>query len=161
MISIKRILCPVDFFPNSDTAVQYAADLATKFGATIHMVHVVMHVMPAAYEYPLNTADVVRSVEDSSRHEMKKLVAKLQKRKVKVTSEVRSGDIHEVLRRTISTTRPDLVVVASRERGGIERFFMGSVTDWLTRNATVPVLAVPLAMKTKAARKARSTKRAA
>jgi nucleotide-binding universal stress UspA family protein len=161
MLTIKKILCPVDFFPNSDKAVQYAADLAEKFGATVHLVHVVMHVMPAVYEYPLNTADVIRSVEDASKREMRKLVAKLEKRKVKVTSEVRTGDIHEVLKRTMSTARPDLIVTASHRLGGIERFFMGSVTEWLTRNSAVPVLAVPLGMKAKAATKARPGRRAA
>jgi len=161
MVTIKRILCPVDFFPSSDTAVQYAADLATKFNATIHLVHVVMHVMPAVYEYPLNTADVIRSVEDASRREMNKLVARLKKQKVKVTGEVRSGHIHEVLKRIISTAKPDLIVTASHERGRFERFFMGSVTEWLAQNSTVPVLAVPLSMKAKPARKARPGKRAA
>src|SRR2546426_267753 len=46
MVTIKRILCPVDFFPNSDTAAQYAADLATNFNATSHLGHAPMHVMP-------------------------------------------------------------------------------------------------------------------
>ncbi|HYR84642.1 MAG TPA: universal stress protein [Terriglobia bacterium] len=162
MPTIKKILCPVDFFPHSDAAVQYAADLATQFGATIHLVHVVMHVMPAAYEYPLNTSDVIRSVEDASKREMNKLVARLKKRNVKVTSEVRTGHIHEVLKRVISTVKPDLVVTANHGRSGLERFFMGSVTEWLTRNSTVPVLAVPIDTKAKPARrKARPAKRAA
>jgi len=78
-----------------------------------------------------------------------------------VTGEVRSGYIHEVLKRVISTAKPDLIVTASHERGRLERLFMGSVTEWLTQNSTVPVFAVPLSVKVKPARKARPGKRAA
>ena len=41
MITIKKILCPVDFFPASDAAVSYAAGLAGIYGAGIHLLHVI------------------------------------------------------------------------------------------------------------------------
>jgi len=40
MINIKNILCPVDFFPASDAAVNYAAGLAANYDAAIHLLHV-------------------------------------------------------------------------------------------------------------------------
>jgi hypothetical protein len=36
MITIKKILCPVDFFPASDMAVDYAATLAARYGAKMY-----------------------------------------------------------------------------------------------------------------------------
>jgi hypothetical protein len=41
MITIKKILCPVDFFPASDMAVDYAATLAAKYRAKMYLLHTV------------------------------------------------------------------------------------------------------------------------
>jgi nucleotide-binding universal stress UspA family protein len=47
MITIKKILCPVDFFPASDMAVDYAATLAAKYGAKMYLLHTVTLGIPA------------------------------------------------------------------------------------------------------------------
>ena len=41
MITIKTILCPVDFFPASNAAVMYATSLARNYDAGIHLLHVI------------------------------------------------------------------------------------------------------------------------
>jgi hypothetical protein len=48
MITSKKILCPVDFFPASDAAVSYAAGLAANYGAGVHLLHVVTPLTPFA-----------------------------------------------------------------------------------------------------------------
>jgi len=49
MVDIKKILCPVDFFPASDKALQYAAALAEDYGAKMHLLHVVAPLLPVAH----------------------------------------------------------------------------------------------------------------
>src|SRR5215472_4079835 len=41
MINLKRILVPSDFSACSDAAVRYGLELARKFGARLHLLHVV------------------------------------------------------------------------------------------------------------------------
>ena len=41
MITLKNILVPSDFSECSDQAVRYGLELARKFDATIHLLHVV------------------------------------------------------------------------------------------------------------------------
>src|SRR5215471_13684438 len=41
MINLKRILVPSDFSECSDAAVRYGLALARKFGASLHLLHVV------------------------------------------------------------------------------------------------------------------------
>ena len=41
MITVKKILCPVDFFPASDAAVSYAAELAGNYEASVQLLHVI------------------------------------------------------------------------------------------------------------------------
>ena len=142
MLLINRILCPVDFFPASDKAVQYAADLAADYGGKIHLLHVVSPAIPIGQEYAINTAEIMNSIEEASKSQMKKLVADLKAREVDVTSEVRTGNVHQVIEEVISAVKPDLIVMGSDARSRIERFFMGSVAEWLTRNSPVPVLVI-------------------
>ena len=51
MPQFKRILCPVDFDPNSLQALQLASELAQERNATLHLLHVVA--MPPGPEVAL------------------------------------------------------------------------------------------------------------
>jgi universal stress protein A len=142
MIQIKKILCPVDFFPASDRAVHYAAALAEDYGAKIHLLHVVTPLLPVAPDLPMATASVMQSVEKAAAAQMKKLVEKLRACGLDVTSKILTGDVHILIERTIGGVKPDLIVMGSHARSGVERLFMGSVSEWLMRNSPVPVLVI-------------------
>jgi nucleotide-binding universal stress UspA family protein len=51
MITIQRIVCPVDFSPCATHALEYAQDLARLFDAELCMVHA--YEDPAAYVTPV------------------------------------------------------------------------------------------------------------
>ncbi len=142
MISIHKILCPVDFFPASDKAVNYAAGLAEKYDATIYLLHAVTPVVPMAYEYPIDTVAIARSMEEASKDEMKKLAAKLKTRGVNAESRIQVGAVHDVIKRAISVVKPDLIAMGTHGRTGIDRWFLGSETEWLMRHTPVPVLTI-------------------
>src|SRR5262245_27776607 len=142
MITIKKILCPVDFFPASDAAVQYAAGLAANYDATIRLLHVVTPIPPTAYEYVIDTAEIIQSMEYSSAEEMSKLVAKLKATGVSAETETRLGDVYEEINRTIEETKPDLIVMGTHGRRGVERWFMGSTTEKLLRHSPVPLVTI-------------------
>jgi nucleotide-binding universal stress UspA family protein len=142
MITIKKILCPVDFFPASGAAVQYGASLAANYDATLHLLHVVTPIPPNAHEYLLDTSGIIQSMEDSSVEEMKKLVAKLKATGVSVETEVCVGDVYDEIKRAIEEERPDLIVMGTHGRRGVERWFMGSTTEKLLRHSPVPLVTI-------------------
>jgi nucleotide-binding universal stress UspA family protein len=142
MITIKRILCPVDFFPASAKAVNYAAGLAAIYDAKIHLAHCVTPVLLAAYEYPIDTVGIAKNMKDAASKEMEKLASKLKARGLRVETEVRIGAIHDTIRRAISRVRPDLIAMGTHGRTGVDRWFLGSVTEWWMRHSPVPVLAI-------------------
>src|SRR5689334_22156380 len=102
MISIDRILCPVDFFPASDKAVDYATGLAEIYNAKVYLLHAVVPVVPVAYEFPLDTVGIAREMQQAASHEMKKLLARVKVRGVKAESLIQAGAVHDVIRRAIS-----------------------------------------------------------
>jgi nucleotide-binding universal stress UspA family protein len=73
---------------------------------------------------------------------MAQVVENLQHRGIAVTSQVAMGDVHALIEETIATEQPDLIVMGSHSRSGVERFFMGSVSEWLMRNSPVPILVI-------------------
>src|SRR3989442_5464213 len=119
MISIKTILCPVDFCPASDRASDYAANLARIYGAKVHLLHVITAPGTIAYEYPLDTKTIIKSLEDASSREMKTLAEKLEAKGPTIDSEIQTGDIYETIMDHISLVRPDVVVMGTHGRLGI------------------------------------------
>ena len=49
MISLKHILVATDFSEASDAACAYGRELASRFGATLHVLHVVQTFPPGAF----------------------------------------------------------------------------------------------------------------
>jgi nucleotide-binding universal stress UspA family protein len=142
MIRIDRILCPLDFFPASVKAVNYAAGLAEIYNAKIYLLHAVAPLAPVAYEFPLNTAEIAKEMQAASTHEMKKVLGRVKAHGVRVESFVRPGSVHDVIKRAVSTMKPDLIAMGTHGRTGIERWFLGSETEWLMRHSPVPVLTI-------------------
>jgi nucleotide-binding universal stress UspA family protein len=143
MISIKKILCPVDFFTASEAAVTYAAGLASNYDAKLCLLHVVSPVVPTAYEYPLQMMDVAKSLEETSRRELRKLEAAARVKGGKdVEIRVLTGDVCEEIKDAIDVEKPDLVVMGTHGRRGAERWIMGSTTERLLRHSPVPLVTI-------------------
>jgi nucleotide-binding universal stress UspA family protein len=142
MITINRILCPVDFFPASDAAVSYAAGLAANYDATIHLLHVITPILPGPYEYAIDTVEVTKSLEKAAMLEMNKLAARAREAGVRCNITVRVGDVYDEIKRTIEVDKPELVVMGTHGRRGVERWFMGSTTEKLMRHSPVPIVTI-------------------
>jgi nucleotide-binding universal stress UspA family protein len=142
MITIKTILCPVDFFPASDAAVSYAAGLAGNYEAGIHLLHVITPVPVAVYEYALDTNQIMKSMEAKAEEELVRLAAKVKEAGVAVDYEIRTGDVYEEIKATIEAVKPHIVVMGTHGRRGVERWFMGSTTEKLLRHSPVPLITI-------------------
>jgi nucleotide-binding universal stress UspA family protein len=142
MITIKKILCPVDFFPASDMAVNYAVGLALNYDAKIHLLHVVTPGATPAYEFPVNMGEIVRSMEDAAAKEIEKIVTRVKDAGAAVESDVRVGDVHNEIKRAIDVVQPNLVVMGTHGSRGVERWLMGSTTERLLRHSPVPLLTI-------------------
>jgi len=157
MIKIKKILCPVDFFAGSDNAVAYATGFAAIHNAKVYLLHVVAPMISSPYADGISTVDIAQSMEQAAIPQMTRLVAKVKAKGIKAQGSVVQGQVKDVIERFITDLKPDLITMGTHNRSSIERWFMGSVTEWLIRHSPVPVLTVA----PKPAKKARITKRAA
>jgi nucleotide-binding universal stress UspA family protein len=108
-------------------------------------VHVITPIAASAYEYAIDTTEIMASTEENSRDEMKKLVAQVQAHGVSVEPEIRYGDVYDEIKRDIEAVKPDLIVMGTHGRRGFERWFLGSTTEKLLRHSPVPIVTISAA----------------
>lgn len=140
MIRLERILCPVDFFPASERAFDYAVALARNYDADLDLLHVVSAITPTSYEFQLNTAEVLSQLEAGAESRLAELATTARGEGVRVHPETRTGDVADTLEQAIAERPVDLVVMGTHGRRGFERWFLGSVAERILRRSPAPVL---------------------
>src|SRR5688572_15393861 len=156
MVQFKTILCPVDFFKASSLAVEYAFKLAESDGARVHLLHVVPPAITLPYGAPVGAPDLTYDIEREGERMLRKLKERGARARIKVTTEVRLGDIDLGILQVIKDRKADLVVMGTHGRRGFERLVLGSVAERMIRHCPVPLLTVSAGEKgSKAAPKIR------
>lgn len=146
MLTLQRLLVPVDFSGSSTAALHRALDLAERTGAEVH----VLHVVPGA---PAALDDEASTVPPEDRTFYQRAWARADG---ELTAYFRREHIGHDVRRVLSHGHPaevvlgyaeaqevDLIVMGTHGRRGVRRFLLGSVAEEVLRRADVPVLVVP------------------
>ena len=144
MVTIDRILVPIDFSSYSKEALQYAVPFARKFKAEIFLLHVVE---PAIYPADFNFGQVgLPSIEDELRSkavdELNKLADQETKRRARSTIIVRVGKPFIEIITAAKEEQIDLIIMATHGHSGIEQILFGSTAERVVRKAHCPVLTV-------------------
>lgn len=143
MIEFKHILVATDFGESSEQAVLLAVDLADRFGATITLLHV--------YEVPeyVYFNDIQPRIEGwiapiraAASKRLEEALAKIRGRIPGTTSLLLQGRPGDEIVKAIGEAHPDLVVLGTHGRRGLEHVFLGSVAEKVVRMASTPVLTV-------------------
>lgn len=142
---IKRILVPTDFSTTSDIAVGYGMDLAKRYGATVHLLHVVedtylAHAFPDGYsaELPGIHARLVAEAEQR----LNETSTRCRAASVVVTLQIADGRPARMIVETAKAMGSDLIVMGTHGRSGVAHFVMGSVAEHVVRTAPCPVFTV-------------------
>jgi nucleotide-binding universal stress UspA family protein len=142
---VREILVPVDGSSFSEHALPYAADIARRTGARLHLVQV--HEPPVAHAYPDSLPVFDARWDDALRTQEKEYLQSLayrcmERSGVSPVTELLDGPVAPSLSTYAAETKMELVVMTTHGRGGISRAWVGSVADALVRRAPVPVLLI-------------------
>lgn len=144
-MTFRKILCPIDFSPTSDEALDVAARLAVAHGAGLLIAHA--WYLPVAafvgeYTYP---APMIGDMLADSETALKAVVATARAHGVRrVSSVLLDGQPWTaIVQQADSDKEIDLVVLGTHGRSGISRLLLGSVAEMVVRHAPCSVLAVP------------------
>ena len=137
MILLKQVLVPTDFSRASEAALTYGRALAQRFGATLHLLHVVENDFLKAT--PSDPRALVAGTKRTlnGRLTEEDLIG-LHARAVLEVSDSPAETIAEYARQE----RIDLIVMGTHGRSAVAQLLVGSVAERVVRTAPCPVLTV-------------------
>lgn len=148
MLTLQRILCPVDFSEASRQALNYAKALSSWYDARLIVLHVCVDLPVVEMASPLgHSASTAVVLEESQLAERRAAVRRF------VTSEVGDDSVDIVISegtdakadilKVATTAEASLIVMGTHGRSGIDHLLLGSVTEKVLHKAPCPVLVVP------------------
>ena len=141
-----RILVPTDFSEPSDAALNYARALANKFGASVHLLHVIELGYPtAAFGHETYLADSPGAHDALVKEAYAKFAPRVfpsDRARHGMTTEVLTGNSAATIVECAADQNIDLIVMGTHGRTGFEHLLMGSVAEHVVRTAPCPVLTV-------------------
>lgn len=148
-MKIQNLLVPLDGSANAEQALPHAEELAKAFGARLTLLRVGGGMAPEALGLPeLSMAFATElqlhqaKVESDLLAYLERLATSLRERGIDVACEVRTGDAPSAIVELADSEHVDLVVMTSHGRGGLARWFYGSVAERVMGNVSCSLLVV-------------------
>lgn len=145
MVEIRTILAPTDFSSHAVAAVRYACGLAERFGATLHLLHVLSEVVPVGPDpilTPVLPPEFYRESERDAREALGTLLDPSWGRPASVETAVRWGVPVDAVVEYATNHSVDLIVIATHGRTGLSHVLLGSVAERIVRESPCPVLTI-------------------
>ncbi len=153
MIDVKRILFPTDFSESAEHAKTYACDLANRFDAQLHTIHIIHNAalevpdfgmglaFPAYVEnLPKQRQELIQAALES----LKKGMAEITSLEKEVIFEVQFGMPFTSILEYATKHEIDMIVLGTHGRTGLSHVLLGSVAERVIQRASCPVLTVRL-----------------
>jgi len=148
MFHPRKILVPTDFSQDSEVAFHMALNIAATYAARIFLLHVISSTLQRNLsDYCHDQSIVDRIMSESiifSNAKLREAINKGQKNgDIKIIPDVRKGQPYEEILKEAAERKIDLIVIASHGETGLKKYFIGSVTEKLIKEAECPVLLIP------------------
>jgi nucleotide-binding universal stress UspA family protein len=139
----RKILCPVDFDPNSTDALAHAAALAMNSAATLYLLHVIQINPLTAQGAAQGFAgkDFYDSQVENARSQLEQCSQSIPAG-VRRELAVEIGEPGNLIIAVQQRLGADLVVMATHGRRGLKHLVLGSVAERVVRESAAPVLTV-------------------
>jgi nucleotide-binding universal stress UspA family protein len=145
---LKNILVATDASPGSNRAINFAADMAAKYGATLHLVYVVREMqLPAELKKMAEVEKIAGARTDVLDFVGRKILGDAETRAAKkgadkVKSSLEHGDPATVILRYAKRHKAELIVLGTRGLGQVKGMLMGSVSRKVTNLAETSCLII-------------------
>jgi nucleotide-binding universal stress UspA family protein len=144
-ISIRKILVPVDFSKASLTGVKYAALLAKRFHARLHLFHAIHPYAETigGERIPGETISLMEAVQKITHRQMDRLTRSAILRGVSWEAEIKVCSAVEEICSESPAAGSDLIVLSNDGHDGFMHMLLGNVMQQVVRCARRPVIIVP------------------
>ena len=142
-MEINRILVPVDFSANSLRALNVGQEMATLFGAELHLFHSqpinLVATSPYAPVLPVYYFEDITKAAAKRLHEWRQKHCDEQ---LEISEHLSELPASAAIVELADTIRADLIVMGTRGLGGLKHVLLGSVAERVVQRAHCPVLTV-------------------
>ena len=145
MKDIKRILLPTDFSEDSNHAMKYACELADRFAAELHVLHIIQELsalIPQGGLSYMPPANLVEELKEEASKEITQVPPEDWSEEHNVVRHVTEGTPFLEVVRYAKEHEIDLIVMGTHGRTGLAHMLLGSVAEKVVRKAGCPVLTV-------------------
>lgn len=139
----RTILVATDFSEYADHALDYAAELAQRLDAKLHLVHAIGVPTIGIAEMGLAYGSMMMETTTKEAQEaLSARAARFRDRASFAGTHLEVGDARDVIDRIAETIGADLIVMGTHGRRGVRRMLLGSVAETVVRSAPCPVLTI-------------------
>jgi nucleotide-binding universal stress UspA family protein len=145
-MEIKNILFPTDFSDGSAQALEYAVDMAKRYGAKLHVVHIIYDVAKATgwYVPHVSVNQMYDEIKQGAQKEIERFGVEELSGLKDIERSVITGVPHEEIINFVKKNKIDMIIMGTHGRKGIDRILFGSTAAQVVRFAPCPVLTVRL-----------------
>jgi nucleotide-binding universal stress UspA family protein len=144
MSAPKRILIPIDFSASSLHSIEYAAEIAQKIDAELHILHVV-----ETYDFNAKVG-VALDYKDALTREAEGILDDFRNQHTKMWglpmhTHLRNGKTYSEIIRMSKVLRPEFIVMSTHGASGmgdLQKYFLGSNAYRVVNHAKCPVLTI-------------------
>jgi len=149
--AIQNVLVPIDFSEESARATSMAVKLLHESEGVVRLV--LLHVVALTIHYPdpfhaglshphLPVPEYWNEIERQATRNLESLAAPLRSERLKVETKTVRGFPGDEIIREAKSIDAQLIALGTQGRTGLNRFFIGSVAEWVLHHAPCPVLTV-------------------
>jgi nucleotide-binding universal stress UspA family protein len=139
-VRYSRVLCPIDFGPSSMDALRAARRLADENDAKLIVLHVLEALPDEAHPIPLDVLEYGRLRRAQAAADLHAVATEPVRARGAVVEMLATGKPYREIVRVAREADADLIVMGVAGSGAIARFFFGSTTNHVVREAPCPVL---------------------
>jgi len=141
MLTIKKILCPVDFSEPSLHGLDCAVEFARQFRAELEILYVVPVVPPHPTDpnYEFSIPEFEGILHKDAEDKLSALLKEKVPAEVKAAATVGHGHAAKEIVKVAEESKVDLIVIANQGHSGWHKLLLGSVAEKVIRHAPCPI----------------------
>lgn len=145
MITLKKIVCPIDHSKCSEEAFKYAAAFALKDNAKLYLLHVID---TRVYDYDgsgmvdASKNNIDKGIVEDIKKKLLESVPKEIRNTIEVEAKVAYGHPFAEIINLAKEEKADMIIMGTHGRSGFIHAMMNSVAEKVVRKAPCPVLCV-------------------
>lgn len=137
-LKFKKLILATDDYERNRYVIETSLTLAERFKGLLY----VLTVVDLNEVVQIHAPDFVENAYTKARNHVERIVNTAKMRGLQCEGMVREGSISDVLTQVFHEIKPDLTILGSESRTGLNRILMGSVSNSLIKKINSPLLII-------------------